>query len=226
MSQQDPQTKTPTVASKPSSQGVAPTPAPSLPAYPGISLSDVLVVRNVADAQRAFAELREADMLGFDTESKPVFFKGQKSGGPHLIQLATAQHAYLFHVAAWSSMQQQELDEILQIVRTLLEAPPILKLGFGLGDDLRHLRNRFGIEVSNVVDLARLLRVSKQQEMGAKAAVAKYLGMTLQKSKNISTSNWASTTLSERQMQYAADDAQVALLVYRKWLALRAARPQ
>ena len=32
-----------------------------------------------------------ADVLGFDTESKPTFLKGEQSDGPHLIQLASVQ---------------------------------------------------------------------------------------------------------------------------------------
>jgi RNA polymerase sigma factor for flagellar operon FliA len=50
--------------------------------------------------------------------------------------------------------------------------------------------------------------------------VAHYFGLKLQKSKKISTTNWASPRLTDKQLQYAADDAQVALVVYRHWLAL------
>ena len=51
--------------------------------------------------------------------------------------------------------------------------------------------------------------------IGAKGAVAHYFGRRLQKSKKASTSNWANPQLTERQMIYAADDAQVALRVFR-----------
>lgn len=228
MSQDDPQ---PTTRLKPSATtsaaSVAPaapaaspaSPAlPTLPAYPGIALSHVMLVRTALDAQRAYAEMSEADMLGFDTESKPVFFKGQTSDGPHLIQLATDERAYLFPVA---HLSVTDAAEIIAVLKALLESPALIKLGFGLSDDLRRLRAKFQIEPRAVQDLARVMRESKHREMGAKAAVAKYLGMTLQKSKKVSTSNWASVSLSERQIQYAADDAQVAVLVYRKWLSMR-----
>jgi RNA polymerase sigma factor for flagellar operon FliA len=55
--------------------------------------------------------------------------------------------------------------------------------------------------------------------MGAKTAVARYLGRRMQKSKRITTSNWAHPRLNERQMLYAADDAQVALRIYHLALA-------
>ena len=39
-------------------------------------------------------------MIGFDTESKPTFVKGEASTGPHLVQLATDTHVYLFQIGA------------------------------------------------------------------------------------------------------------------------------
>jgi RNA polymerase sigma factor for flagellar operon FliA len=53
--------------------------------------------------------------------------------------------------------------------------------------------------------------------LGAKTAVARFFGQTLQKSKRITTTNWALPVLSEKQILYAADDAHVALRVYRRW---------
>lgn len=39
-------------------------------------------------------------MIGFDTESKPTFLKGEESTWPHLVQLATDERAYLFPVSS------------------------------------------------------------------------------------------------------------------------------
>jgi ribonuclease D len=183
-----------------------------LPAYPGIPFDNIRLVRSESDTARAYAAMSAADVLGFDTESKPIFFKGQQSDGPHLIQLATDTEVFLFPVL--------QPTQILA-VQAVLESKQILKVGFGLSDDNKRLHAKLGIVPANVLDLSRLMRESKHRDMGAKAAVAKYFGMKLQKSKKTSTSNWAAAALSERQLQYAADDAQVALLVYRKWLALR-----
>lgn len=183
-----------------------------LPPYPGIQAKDVLLVQTPADAELAYADMKDADILGFDTESKPVFFKGQKSDGPHLIQLASDTRAYLFPL-----VKAVNTDT----VRAILESKQIQKVGFGLSDDIKHLKIKLNITPQNVLDLARALRESKQRDMGAKAAVAKFFGMNLQKSKKTSTSNWASPVLNEKQIMYAANDAQVALLVYRKWLANR-----
>lgn len=187
---------------------------PELPAYPGIRFADICLVRSPADAELAYRALSVADVLGFDTESKPVFFKGQQSDGPHLIQLATDTQVFLFPTLHVSKAE---------VVQEILESTRILKVGFGLSDDNKRLHAKLGIAPENVLDLSRALRESKHRDMGAKSAVARFFGMRLQKSKKTSTSNWASAVLSERQLQYAADDAQVALLVYRKWLAQKSA---
>jgi RNA polymerase sigma factor for flagellar operon FliA len=150
-------------------------------------------------------------VLGFDTEAKPTFAKGEVSTGPHLIQLATEERVYLFPVRP--NMDYSGLQQILESRR-------ILKVGFGLGSDLTQLRARLAIEAQGILDLSRALPGEKpKQTMGAKTAVARYLGRRMQKSKHITTSNWSHPRLTERQMRYAADDAQAALRVYRAALA-------
>jgi ribonuclease D len=105
-------------------------------------------------------------------------------------------------------------------LRELLESPQVLKVGFGLGSDLAQLRAKLGIEARGILDLSQALpREAPNKTLGAKTAVARYLGRRMQKSKHVTTSNWGNPRLNERQMLYAANDAQVALRVYRLALA-------
>ncbi len=184
-----------------------------LPPYQGIQLEQVRLVKSGHDAQAALAALMAADAVGFDTESKPTFVKGETSTGPHLIQLSTDDTAYLFQVGP------NPPSEVLKALKAILESPVTLKVGFGLSDDVKRLRHKLGISPVQVLDLSVALRGGQRNDLGAKTAVAKFFGMRLQKSKKISTTNWATTRLSEKQILYAADDAQVALRVYRRWLA-------
>lgn len=188
--------------------------AEDLPPYQGIGLDDVILVKSDADAAAALAALSGSDVVGFDTESKPTFAKGEESTGPHLVQLATDSTAYLFQIGA-------RLDAAnVDLLRAVLESPGILKVGFGLGDDLRRLRSKLGIDTQNVVDLSTTLRRrGERNTLGAKTAVARFFGQRLQKSKRITTTNWALPRLSEQQIRYAADDAHVALRIYRHWRA-------
>lgn len=184
---------------------------PRLPSYSGISLADVHLVTSRSAAAEARHALLDTDAIGFDTESKPTFAKGEASTGPHLIQLATDRHAYLFHVA-----QLEASDDL----RRILESRQVLKVGFDLRTDVERIESKLGISTVNVVDLAIALQDEHHRRtVGAKGAVTRFLGMTLHKSKKTTTSNWANSALTERQLLYAANDAQVALRVYRAWIA-------
>ena len=187
---------------------MADVPEELLPPYDGIKLHDVRMVKSERDAADALAALLSSDVLGFDTESKPTFAKGESSTGPHLVQLATDDAAYLFQIGASPSVD---------VLRAVLESPTILKVGFGLTDDVRRLRSKLGIDANNVLDLSTALRRGERNTLGAKTAVARFFGQRLQKSKKITTTNWATPRLTEKQILYAADDAHVALRVYRRW---------
>ena len=185
-----------------------------LPPYDGIKLTDVCMVRTSADAVVALAALAVSDVIGFDTESKPTFLKGEVSTGPHLVQLATDETAYLFQIGTASATEAFAAE-----LKAVLESPAILKVGFGLADDLKRLRSKLGIDTRNVLDLSTALRKGERNTLGAKTAVARFFGQKLQKSKKITTTNWAMPRLSDKQILYAADDAHVALRIYRRWRA-------
>jgi hypothetical protein len=205
----------------------------ALPPYEGITLADVRLVRTRQDADGALAALLASDTIGFDTESKPTFQKGEQSTGPHLVQLATDAHAYLFQIGMPrpAARAPDHADGTapegaapaavpgIDVLRAVLESPAILKVGFGLGDDLRRLRAKLGIETRNVLDLSTALRRGERNALGAKTAVARFFGQRLQKSRKITTTNWALPRLSDKQILYAADDAHVALRIYRHWRA-------
>nr|WP_315257839.1 3'-5' exonuclease [uncultured Duganella sp.] len=155
------------------------------------------------------------DAIGFDTESKPTFTRGETSTGPHLIQFATDKKAWLCQIGDSTE------PHIRAMLLAVLERPLPLKIGFGLADDVKRLHAKLDIRAAGIVDMSVVLRAPGQRnDLGAKTAVAKFFGQKLQKSKKISTTNWALRRLNEKQILYAADDAQVALLVYRRWIGL------
>ena len=174
--------------------------------FDGLQLEQITVVASRQDAEVAFEDLARAVDVGFDTESKPTFRKGEVSGGPHVLQFATAGRAYIF---------QPHAVECLPVLRELLVAEGIRKIGFDLRGDLSHLWNRFQLKPRGVLDLDRSFRkLGYRTTVGAKTAVALLFQRRLLKSKSLTTSNWASPRLSDRQLLYAANDAYAALRVY------------
>jgi RNA polymerase sigma factor for flagellar operon FliA len=216
----------------------------ALPPYAGLALADVRLVRTSEDADAARTALLACDAVGFDTESKPTFQKGEVSTGPHLVQLATDRHAYLFQIGAARPPRPSTAPATdsaaapspatsappapapavpgIDVLRAVLESPAILKVDFGLGDDLRRLHAKLGIDACNVLDLSTALRRGERNAWGAKTAVARFFGQRLQKSRKITTTNWALPRLSDKQLLYAADDAHVALRISRQWRTLPA----
>ncbi|MFZ4535319.1 3'-5' exonuclease [Propionivibrio sp.] len=180
-----------------------------LPSYQGISIADVSLIDSECLAREALDALMAAEVIGFDTESKPTFLKGEESTGPHLVQLATESRAYLFPISGL---------HVTNALKIILESPRVLKVGMGLGNDRSALKSRLDISLTNVLDLGEVLRGSGHRgTVGAKVAVAHFFGQKFNKSKKTGTSNWANHQLSERQQLYAANDAHVALVLYRAW---------
>lgn len=177
----------------------------TLPPFARLPLQRITVVNTQAQAQAAQAELMQVNAWGFDTESKPTFFKDQVSDGPHVAQFATPEHAWVF---------QLHDPAVKAIVAQLLAAPDITKAGFGLGDDRKRIQQRLGVDPPRLLDLNTVFRErGYRKELGVKGAVAVLFGQQFAKSKKAATSNWAVRELSDAQVVYAANDAWGAAMV-------------
>ncbi len=177
-----------------------------LPPFAGLELDKIFVVKDEQTAALALADLLATGEIGFDTESKPTFLKGEKSEGPHVLQFSTLEKAYIFqsHVAASHSA-----------IIELLKSESLIKVGFGLSGDLVQISRRFGIRPNSLFDLDHSFReLGYRNPIGAKSAIAIYFNRKLQKSKSITTSNWSARELTECQLIYAANDAYAALKVF------------
>jgi len=171
-----------------------------------LGLDRIELVSSAAHAREAAAELASAGVLGFDTESKPTFFKDQVSEGPHILQLATRERAWIF--------QLHDLD-CRAVAAELLALPGVVKAGFGLGDDTKRIVSKLGVEPAGVLELNHVFRErGYRKDMGVKGAVAVLFNRRYIKSKKAATSNWSNLRLTPAQLVYAANDAWAAIRVY------------
>lgn len=171
-----------------------------------LGLDRIELVASAAHAHKAAAELSRASVWGFDTESKPTFFKDQLSEGPHIVQLATRERAWIF---------QLHDMECRAVAAGLLALPGVVKAGFGLGDDRKRIASKLGVEPADVLELNAVFRErGYRKDMGVKGAVAVLFERRFIKSKKASTSNWANPQLTPAQLVYAANDAWAAIRVY------------
>ncbi|MBW0168799.1 MAG: 3'-5' exonuclease [Hydrogenophaga sp.] len=171
-----------------------------------LGLNRITLVSTAAQAREACAALIEHTVWGFDTESKPTFLKDQVSDGPHIVQLATLEHAWVF--------QLNDPDCRAQVAGLLAHGGHI-KAGFGLGDDTRRIVAKLAVEPAAVMELNAVFRArGYRKDMGIKGAVAVLFNRRFLKSKKAATSNWANPRLTEAQLIYAANDAWGAARVY------------
>ncbi|RZG78202.1 3'-5' exonuclease [Acinetobacter sp. WCHAc060025] len=182
----------------------------TFPRFQNLALDKIIVINQLKQCQTIETELKTAALLGFDTESKPTFNKGEVQTGPHLIQLATAEKAYLFQVS----------PDILDFLKPIFENPDQIKVGFGLKNDA-HLFRKKGIELNSVIELSKCFgSFGLNNPVGIKNAIALLFQMNFPKSKSVSTSNWARKSLTIPQIEYAAADAYAPVLIFEELLRL------
>ncbi len=180
------------------------------PLFQSLAPEQIIVIDRKEQCQAIASELMQAALLGFDSESKPTFQKGEVATGPHLIQLATHERAYLFQVNA----------EILAFLKPIFANRDQIKVGFGLKNDA-HLFRKKGIELNSVVELSKCFKAfGLDNPVGLKNAMALLFRVNFPKSKSVSTSNWSRKHLLPQQVAYAAADAYAPVLVFEELLRL------
>ena len=178
----------------------------ALDPFRGLDPRRIIVPVSAEEVDAAHAALAVQSHVGFDTESKPTFLRGERSEGPHVLQFATLMHAYIF---------QLHVPRACGAVAALLESARLTKVGFGLEGDKAQIRARLAVEPQGVLDLDTVFRErGYRKSVGLKAAVAIVFNQRFSKSKRIGTSNWSHRELTERQLQYAANDAFAAMQVF------------
>jgi ribonuclease D len=182
-----------------------------LPHFVYLTLDKIIVPVTAQDFDDAVKHITLANVVGFDTESKPVFEKGALNDGPHIVQFACEDRAYVFQL-----MNPECHNPLLY----LLTSDRIKKIGFDLASDRKLLFKKFGVSPRGFIDLCPVFkRRGFRNTVGIRAAIAIVFNEQFDKAKHITMSNWSSSTLSASQLEYAANDAFAALRVHLKLLS-------
>lgn len=147
-------------------------------------------------------ELQDQNRLGFDTEKKPTFVKGDYNH-TSLVQLSTRTDAYIF---------QLKKTGFTADLKALLEDATIEKLGVSISDDLKELNKISPFNPAGFTDLAQSAKENNIPYFGLRNLTAFFLGRRLSKGQQVS--NWENPTLTKPQQLYAATDAWVALGIH------------
>lgn len=163
-----------------------------------------VVVSTAEQLSHALRELNKAPVIGFDTESKPTFRKGEYNPVA-MIQMAIPEKVFLIRI---------HLTGFTKELQALFENKDIIKAGISIRDDMKDLQRLASFSPANVIDLNDLTTAIGVVNIGVRSLSGIFLGIRI--SKGQQTSNWERDTLSEGQIAYAATDAWVCLEIYQK----------
>ena len=160
------------------------------------------VVRTKDELATAIHKLDGHTLLGFDTETRPAYKKGE-SYLPSILQLASDKEVFIF--------QLKHLG-LTKPLRKILADPGIIKAGVSLDYDIRELRKLSDFKAAGFMDLGNIAKKAGIKNHGLRGLAAVLLGIRI--SKGAQTSNWSKDVLNRQQIQYAATDAWVGRKLY------------
>lgn len=169
----------------------------------------IIVILTAGEAEKAVDYLMKADILGFDTETRPVFKRG-KQNKVGLLQVSTEDTCFLFRL--------NTMGLCPAIVR-LLEITDVIKIGLSWHDDIASLRKRGDFEPKGFFELQDHMKELGILDMSLAKLYANLFGERISKREQLS--NWDSDVLSDKQKGYAATDAWACVRLYKEYLRLK-----
>ena len=162
----------------------------------------IYLITEIIDVTDAIKTLRKYPVLGFDTETRPVFRKGVQHN-VSLLQLSTTEEAFLFrlnHLGFPSALLE------------ILEDSAILKVGVAILDDIRGLQKLSNFKAEGFIDLADIAGDLGIVTCGLRNIAAIFLGVRI--TKRAQLTNWERPVINSKQSLYAATDAWICLEMY------------
>lgn len=150
----------------------------------------------------AVETLRKADIIGFDTETRPSFKKGQ-CFQVSLLQLSTREECFLFRL---------NMIGLPQGVKDILEDNDKLKIGVSLHDDFHNLHRIYTLDPKGFIDLQPYVKQFHIADNSLSRIYGILFGHRISKGQRLT--NWEAKTLTQSQQTYAAFDALSCIQIY------------
>lgn len=169
----------------------------------------IIVITSEKKAEKAVDFLLKQSILGVDTETRPVFRKGQ-SYKVSLLQVATHDTCFLFRL---------NILGITPSIKRLLENKETKMIGLSWHDDLLALHKRSDFKKGNFIDLQDIIGDLGIKDLSLQKLYANIFRQKISKRQRLT--NWNNETLSEKQKQYAATDAWACIQLYEEIMRLK-----
>ena len=160
------------------------------------------VIDAVSQVKSAIAALRTAPRVGFDTETRPTFRRGERHNVA-LLQLSTEDDAFLIRV---------NKTGIPAPLKQFLEDSAITKIGLSTTDDFHQLTRVCDLDPQGFIELQQVVKQYDISDMGLQKIYAILFQHKISKGQQLT--NWEATQLTDAQQRYAATDAWACLRIY------------
>lgn len=164
---------------------------------------EIVVVESEADIDSAADALEQAPLIGFDTETKPAFQKGQINYVA-LLQLATPDVCYLIRLSKIGLPDR---------IKNILENADIRKVGLSIKDDFHSMAKITELHPAGFVDLQEYVKRYHISDCSLTKIHSVIFGRRISKSQQLS--NWEAQSLTRKQQEYAALDALACINIFR-----------
>jgi len=168
-----------------------------------------IVILTPGETEKAVRYLLSQPLLGFDTETKPSFKRGQQHKVA-LLQVSTEDTCFLFR------LHHTGLTPAL--VR-LLEDETVNKIGLSWHDDVNSLHRLGDFRLGRFIDIQNMVRELGIEDLSLQKLYANLFGQKISKRQQLS--NWEADILSDRQKAYAATDAWACIQIYKEVVRLK-----
>ena len=160
------------------------------------------MVQTSAAAVKAMRYLMDQPIVGFDTETRPNFRKGDNHKVA-LMQLSTPDICFLIRLNRLG---------IFPELKEFLESPKVTKIGLSTKDDFHMLNSLAPIEPRGFIELQSLVKDYGIGEASLTKVYALLFGKRISKGQRLT--NWEAVELTPAQQHYAALDAYACLRIY------------
>lgn len=162
----------------------------------------IVIVDTPEKVEAAVKELSKSPLIGFDTETRPSFRKGQ-SFNVALVQLATPECSFLFRI--------NKIGFPSELIK-ILENPKLTKVGLSIHDDFHGLEKIAEIIPQSFIDLQNYTKNFKIEDNSLSRMYAILFGERISKGQRLT--NWEADELTDLQLHYAALDAFACIKIY------------
>lgn len=160
------------------------------------------VIDAISQVRRAVAALRAVPVVGFDTETRPCFRRGDRHNAA-LIQFSTDADAFLFRI---------NKTGIPDELKHFLEDSQCIKVGLSTNDDFHQIARLVEFHPDGFVELQQMVKEFDIADLSLQKIYAILFRQKISKGQQLT--NWEAPQLTEQQQQYAAIDAWACLRIY------------